>query len=262
MKLKILKTLFLVLLLLAGNKTFSQSAVFSDGEELIYDVYYSFINIGWAKFNTTRITGQKNLYRCEAVLKSNEALPFVTVDFYFLSEIEVMDNYIRPVKFTSKEYKDGKESVLNYNFKYDSSLVHIKKTGYEGSMEYEKTMPLNAVYQDGLSIFYYARFNFFSTKSVDVPVIINQDSSSIHINFNNSKTDVEISEADYDISSVYLDGMTNYEFVFGLTGEFSGWFSNDEERIPVKAKLKVKIGNVTLELKGWKRKGWNPPEFK
>jgi len=147
MKLKILKTLFLVLLLLAGNKTFSQSAVFSDGEELIYDVYYSFINIGWAKFNTTRITGQKNLYRCEAVLKSNEALPFVTVDFYFLSEIEVMDNYIRPVKFTSKEYKDGKESVLNYNFKYDSSLVHIKKTGYEGSMEYEKTMPLNAVYQ-------------------------------------------------------------------------------------------------------------------
>ena len=42
---KILKTLVLVLLLLAGDKTFSQSAVFSDGEELIYDVYYSFINI-------------------------------------------------------------------------------------------------------------------------------------------------------------------------------------------------------------------------
>jgi hypothetical protein len=179
-----------------------------------------------------------------------------------VSEIEVMDSYIKPLKFTSKEYKEGKESVLNYDFKYDSSRVYIKKTGYEGNLEYEKTMPLNAVYQDGLSIFYYARFNFFNTKSVDVPVIINQDSSSIHLNFNNSKTDVEISEADYDISSVYLDGMTNYEFVFGLTGEFSGWFTNDEARIPVKAKLKVKIGNVTLELKGWKRKGWNLPEYK
>jgi len=262
MNLKILKTLVLVLLLFAGDKTFSQSAVFSDGEELIYDVYYSFINIGWAKFNTTRITGHKNLYKCEAVLKSNEALPFVTVDYYFISEIEVFDNYIRPLKFTGKEFKDGGQSVLTYDFKYDSSKVYIKKIGFNGSVEYEKVMPLGEVYQDGLSIFYFARFNFFSTKSVDVPVLINQDSSSIHINFNNSKTGVDISEADYDISSVYLEGMTNYEFVFGLTGDFSGWFTNDEARIPVKAKLKVKIGSVTLELKAWKRKGWSLPEYK
>ncbi len=259
---KILKTLVLVLLLLTGDKTFSQTAVFSDGEELIYDVYYSFINIGWAKFNTTRITGYKNRYKCEAVLKSNEAMPFVKVDFYFISEIEVLDNYIRPLKFTSREFKDGKESILTYDFNYDAGNVYIKKTGYDGNPEYEKTMPVQSVFQDGLSIFYFARFNFFSSKSVDVPVLINQDSSSIHINFNTSKTDVDISEADYDVSSVYLEGMTNYQFVFGLTGDFAGWFTSDEARVPVKAKLKVKIGNVTLELKGWKRKGWNPPEFK
>jgi hypothetical protein len=262
MKIKILKTLVLVLLLATGDKTFSQSAVFSDGEELIYDVYYSFINIGWAKFNTSSIAGYKNRYMCEAVLKSNEALPFVTVDFYFVSEIEVVDNYIRPVKFTGKEFKDGQTSVLTYDFNYDISVVYIKKTGYDGNIEYEKNIPLHTVFQDGLSIFYFARYNFFSSKSIDVPVLINQDSSSIHINFNASKTDVDIAEADYDISSVYLDGNTEYEFVFGLTGDFSGWFTYDEARIPVKAKLKVKIGNVTLELKGWKRKGWNPPEYK
>ncbi len=261
MKLKILKTFVLVLLLLAGDKTFSQSRVFSDGEELIYDVYYSFINIGWAKFNTTRITGYKNRYMCEAVLKSNESLPFVSVDFYFLSEIEVLDNYIRPLKFVGKEFKGGKESTLSYDFKYESSSVYIKKTGYDGNQEFEKTIPIYSVYQDGLSIFYFARFNFFSNKTVDVPVLINQDSSIIHINFNTARTDVEISETDYDISSVYLDGNTNYEFVFGLTGDFSGWFTNDEARIPVKAKLKVKIGNITLELKAWKRKGWSPPEY-
>ena len=258
---KISKFFVIVLLLLGGNKTFSQSGVFSDGEELIYDVYYSFINIGWAKFNTTREIGKKNVYKCEAVLKSNEALPFVTVDFYFVSEIEVLDNYIRPLHFTSKEFKNGKASILIYDFHYDSSFVYIKKTGYEGQLEYEKRMPLTTVFQDGLSIFYFARFNFFSNKSVDVPVIINQDSSSIHINYNTSKTDVDIDEVDYDISSVHLEGNTQYQFVFGLTGDFSGWFSNDAARIPLKAKLKVKIGNITLELKGWKRQGWNPPQY-
>lgn len=255
------KFFIIVLLLLGSNKTFSQSGVFSDGEELIYDVYYSFINIGWAKFNTTRITGTKNVYKCEAVLKSNEALPFVTVDFYFVSEIEVMKNYIRPLKFTGKEFKDGRVSVLTYDFHYDSSYVYIKKTGYEGQIEYQMRRPLSAVFQDGLSIFYFARFNFFGNKSVDVPVLINQDSSSIHINYNTSKKDVDIDEVDYDISSVYLEGNTQYQFVFGLTGDFSGWFTNDAARIPVKAKLKVKIGNITLELKGWKRQGWNPPQF-
>ncbi len=258
---KIPRFIVLVLLLLSSNKTFSQSEVFSDGEELIYDVYYSFINIGWAKFNTTRITGSKNMYLCEAVLKSNEALPFVTVDFYFSSEIEVLDNIIRPVKFTSKEFKDGKASILTYDFHYDSSYVYIKKNGYDGQLEYEKRMPLTTVFQDGLSIFYFARFNFFSNKAVDVPVLINQDSSSIHINFNTAKTDADIGEVNYDISSVYLEGNTDYQFVFGLTGDFSGWFTKDAARIPVKAKLKVKIGNVTLELKGWKRKGWKPPEY-
>jgi Protein of unknown function (DUF3108) len=258
---KILKLFVMVLLLTVSNKTFSQSGVFSDGEELIYDVYYSFINIGWAKFNTTRVIGTKNRYMCQAVLKSNEALPFVTVDFNFTSEIEVLDNFVRPVKFISKEFRDGKVSIITYGFNYDSSSAYIKKIGFEGQTEYEERIPLYGVYQDGLSIFYFARFNFFSNKSVDVPVLINQDSSSIHINFNTAKTDIDIGEVNYDISSVYLDGSTNYKFVFGLTGDFSGWFTNDAARIPVKAKLKVKIGNVTLELKGWKRQGWNPPKY-
>lgn len=258
---KIFRILVLVLLLPVSDKTFSQSAVFADGEELIYDVYYSFINIGWAKFNTTRVVGSKNLFKCEAVLKSNEALPFVSVDYYFVSEIEVMDNYIRPVKFTGKEFHDGGSSTLIYNFNYDSSFVYIKKNGYNGQTEYEKRVPLTAVFQDGLSIFYYARYNFFSNKSVDVPALINQDSASIHINFNTEKTDAEIGPVSYDISSVYLEGNTNYQFVFGLSGDFSGWFTYDAARIPVKAKLKVKIGNVTLELVSWKRSGWSPPHF-
>ena len=57
-----------------------------------------------------------------------------------------------------------------------------------------------------------------------------------------------------------LDGSTDFISVFGLTGYFEGWFSNDEASIPIVAKMKVIIGNVTLKLKSWKRAGWNPPK--
>jgi hypothetical protein len=44
-----------------------------------------------------------------------------------------------------------------------------------------------------------------------------------------------------------------------LTGDFEGWFSNDEARVPILAKMKVILGSITIELMRWKRAGWTPP---
>jgi hypothetical protein len=58
---------------------------------------------------------------------------------------------------------------------------------------------------------------------------------------------------------VKFDGKLDFTGIFGLSGEFEGWFSNDEARVPILAKMKVLIGSVTIELMSWKRKGWAPP---
>jgi hypothetical protein len=72
MYLRSILTIFtLVLLLLINSRTFSQSEVLYDGEELYYEVDYSFINIGWAKFNTEKMPGKENFYTTRAKLKSN-----------------------------------------------------------------------------------------------------------------------------------------------------------------------------------------------
>jgi hypothetical protein len=252
---------FLVLFLFSGGRTFSQSAVLEDGEELYYEVYYSFINIGWAKFNTERVTGKSNRFICRAVLKSNDAMPFVDVNYEFISELELAEKIIRPHKFTAFEYKDNKKSILTCNFYYDSGYVSIKKTGYDGNTEFDKKIVSSTLFQDGLSIFYYARQNTGLNESKYVPVIMHVDTALMKINFSSQKTDIDIDPVDYDINSLHLDGFSYFTAVFGLTGEFEGWFSNDEARIPLKAKLQVKIGNITLELESWKRKGWLPPRF-
>lgn len=248
-------------MLLISNKTFSQITVFEDGEELYYEVYYSFINIGWVKFNTTKVIGKKDTYVCSCVLRSNDALPFASVNYEFKSQMEVKNNNLRPTHFESREFKDSKQSEITYIYNYDSGFVDIKKTGYNHETEYAKRVLLNSDFQEGLSIFYFARFNYFSRQKISVPVLINQDSANVNLEYDMNKTDISISDIEYDISSLHLEGSTGYELVFGLTGNFEGWFSNDNSRIPLKAKFKVKIGNVTLELKSWKRHNWTPPKY-
>src|SRR3990172_654865 len=253
--------IYLVLLSFTGSRTFSQTEVFEDGEELFYDIYYSFVNIGWAKFNTERVTGKSNVFICRSKLKSNDALPIVDVNYEFESEFEVNGLNIKPKKFTAYEYKDSKKSVVTYIFNYDSSLVTIKKTGFEGNIEADKVIKTSTVFQDGLSIFYYARLNASLNESKYIPVIMHVDTAMMRINFNNQKTDIDIDAVNYDINSVHIEGYSYFIAVFGLTGDFEGWFSNDNAKIPLKAKLQVKIGNVTLELNHWKRKNWSAPKY-
>ncbi len=251
----------LVLLLAINSRTFSQLEVFEDGEELYYEVSYGFVNIGWAKFNTERVAGKINYFITKAKLKSNSGLPFVNVDYEFTSEIEVKNNIVMPYKFTAYQFIDGKKVTITHVFNYDSNFIDLKKVGIEGNTEVEKRIKTSTIFQDGLSIFYYARFNAGKNFSTDVPVIMHVDTAAMKINFTANNTDVSISEVDYDIASTFVDGFSYFKAVFGLTGDFSGWFSADDAKVPIKAKLQVEIGNITLELKEWKRKGWQPPKY-
>ncbi len=253
--------LIIVLLLLISSRTFSQKEVFEDGEELYYEVNYSFINIGWTKFTTEKISGRENYYVTRAKLKSNSSLPLIDVDYDFISEIELKGGKIVPHKFTAYQYKDSKKLTVICEFHYDSNYIYIKKVNFDNVTEVDKRIYTSTLFQDGLSIFYYARYNSNKNESQNVPVIMHVDTALMKINFSGNKRSVEISETDYEISSVFLDGFSYFEAVFGLTGAFSGWFSNDAARIPLKAKLEVEIGSITLELKSWKRRAWQPPKY-
>ncbi len=253
--------LILVLLLITSSRTFSQSEVLFEGEELYYEVNYSFINIGWAKFNTEKVPGKENFFICRSKLKSNNSLPIVNVDYDFISEIELKDKKIITHRFTAYEYKDGKKSVLVCDFNNDSGFISFKKTGFDNNTEIDTKILTSTQFQDGLSIFYFARANTNKDQAEYVPVMMHTDTSLMKIDYSSKKTSVEISEADYDIASVYLEGFSYFKAVFGLTGDFSGWFSYDEARIPLIAKLQVEIGSITLELKSWKHGNWQPPRY-
>lgn len=232
------------------------------GEEITYVVKYLAFEIGeiTLKVQSAQVEGNDTIYSAIAYINSYNGIPFVDL------------HQIYETKFNSKQISryfkgsiiDNKDTTYTkYNFSPDKKSIHILK-GRESTGEIwtDSIAKYDRDYQDGLSLFYFARMRTAQKKTEHVPVFINEKYEKTYINFYNEIEDMDIDAVDYDIACVRLDGETEFRGIFGLTGYFEGWFSDDQYAVPIVAKMQVIIGSIKLELKSWKKKGWMPPKYK
>jgi hypothetical protein len=231
------------------------------GEELTYAASYSFIKLGEVRLSVKdkKNIGGRTIYSTIAYIDSYPGLPFVNIHQTYESSVssKQYSEFFRGIMREEEPY-----TYTDYYFDYNKKQIRVKKGRFNPAKVWTDSITsADTYYQDGLSIFYYARMNSGSGKSVDIPCFVSEKKVSTKINFYNEVTDVSIDAVDYDIECMRLDGETNFISIFGLTGYFEGWFTNDEASIPVVAKMNVIIGNIKLELVKWKREGWMPPRF-
>lgn len=229
------------------------------GEDLTYVVKFAFWRLGEVKL---KIVGEefingKRVLKAMAFMDSYEGLPFVTLHQVYESYI---DSTFFPVLFTGIMYRQD-TTYVTYSFS-DDSLINIKK-GYvnNNTVFFDSTAKVDNKYQDGLSIVYYSRYNFGKDTTLHIPSFVNERMETTTINFHTETEPVSIEAVEYEIDCLKLDGYTDFVSVYGLTGEFEGWFSNDKYCVPIIAKMNVIIGSVTLELKNWNSELWNPPRY-
>jgi hypothetical protein len=165
-------------------------------------------------------------------------------------------------RFLGRQKENGEWDFSRYNFDYPDKRVLIEVGTHDSVVAKRDTLALETAYHDGLSLFFYARAKLFSGLKVNVPTVIKEQKVSTYIDFKGERTSVDLDAVDYPVDVVRFDGNMEFVGIFGLTGGFEGWFSNDEARIPIQAKMKVLIGSVTMELMKWTRPGWNPPRAK
>jgi len=230
------------------------------GEDLTYIVKYAFLNLGEVRFRVLEKTKINNtsVYKTIAYIDSYPDLPFVSIHQIYESYI---DSTIFPLRFIAKIF--GEDTVLvKYEF-IGNSEVQMQKGKLNGTeLWFDSTAYTNHKMQDGLSILYFTRMNFGKQQSLSIPCIVNEKEESAELKFYNDPKPVEIDSVDYAINSIYLDGHTDFISVYGLTGYFEGWFSNDEFVVPIRAKMNVIIGSINLELIKWNEKLWTPPIYK
>lgn len=244
----------------------AQTSMFKVGEELSYRVSYAFFNLGTIRI---QVIEQKDIkgrsaYLTRAFIDSNPSLRWF-VDLHFLFE-SIVDKEIYSYSFLSVDStsKEIVSRLIRFDYEAKRALIDLSKKPVRGVSKLEKmdTVRINSFVQDGLSLFFYAREHVKQKKKVTVPTIIDDYGEvNTFINFMNKRTSAEIDALDYEVDVVEFDGRAEYVGIYGMTGGFRGWFSNDQARVPIRASMNVILGSVKIELERWDRSGWSPPRY-
>ncbi len=247
--------------LLSAIDSAAQDKTLYAGEELKYVVYYGFIQLGEVnlKLNTISENGNEQIVRASCEMRSYSGIPFVDLNSKFESDMIYKDGEIYSKEFRATDRKEDGIVEIRYSFMYDSGYVYVLKK-YKGVVEIDEKIKFdkNLKFQDGLSLFYQARLNSFKPESRLVPVFMNESETSVNYFFSTKPEEIDVEKFDKKVFCLKCSGTSNFVGVFGLTGEFAGWFSKDYARIPVSAQMNVMVGNINLELESYKRKDWQP----
>jgi hypothetical protein len=231
------------------------------GDEFTYIVKYAFLNLGELRIKVYEkdTVDEKIIYKSVVYIDSYEGLPFVDLHQVYESWF---DSSLQPIYFQAFMFYEEDTSYTKYYFKEDN-LVHILKGKFhEQKASLDTVVNLDCSYQDGLSVLYFTRFNTNRNESLIVPCLVNEDTASTIINYYYDREPVSIDAINYDVDCFKIDGETLFTGIFGLSGYFEGWFTNDAYRVPVAAELEVMIGHIRIELMDWNNNNWQPPELK
>ncbi|MBA4313491.1 MAG: hypothetical protein C0417_12780 [Chlorobiaceae bacterium] len=234
-------------------------SVFQVGEELVYNVSYASIDIGQVRVKQIEEIDKdgNKLYKAIAYIDSYKGIPFVDLHAVFQSLIH-SNGYT--TWFNARDKQDDSWKSTIYNFDYQNHSMYLEEGIWKsGKIDKRDTVQIDTLHQDGLSLFYSSRKHLFDQKRVLIPVVVNEKKFTTTIDFLGKRTQEEIDAVKYPVDLIYFEGETGFVGIFGLTGGFEGWFSNDAARIPVIAKMKAIIGKIRIELMSWNRQGWFPP---
>lgn len=220
----------------------------------------------WLKTLQTKVKPDEVRYSAAVFIDSYQGIPFADVHAIDYAE---MDTAFNSRGFSSVEKRNNEWLVMNYHYLLHESLLVVEETWQKDlqSPPYKPskfdTLKLrHSRVQDGLSLVYFARENVRRKDTIRVPTIVYSKVGSTTFFFSGKREAVEINNHEAPLSTILLEGKAEFVGIFGLTGDFQGWFSDDVARVPIKAKMKVILGWVTIELIEWDRPGWRPPVWR
>ncbi len=252
------KSIIIVLMLimaavfnLKAQDMHQKAETFIKGEFLQYKVSYMFIRVGTLRIHNegyTEIYGHKGNY-VKFYVDSNPSIPFVTIhDIY---ETIMTDDY-EPVYFLAHEDKGDYILKTVYDFFYDENYIHIYeakiyKKDNRLEVTADSTTSMHNVYRDAVSLLFYARdFSSIKIKNQDVYTIAYSRKEKCF--FDNSGVEETVKLRGEKFDAWFLDGNVKFIGIAGVKDGFSGWFSRDSRRIPLRAKMKAFFGSVVIEL--------------
>lgn len=231
------------------------------GEELYYNVTYGGLDIGQLHFTVVAKGGTKNdaYVVARGLIDSYKGVPFVNVHTVY--EDHITDGLFSEW-FFSRTKRDNRWFTSTYRFDYTKGMLYIDRGLWKSDHPSRSdTIRIDTLYQDGLSLLYFARKSMIPGTQYRIPSYVSEKKGYTTLDILKEREHETIDAVSYPVDLIHCKGEAGFIGVFGFSGDFDGWFSNDAAHIPVIAKLKVLIGNIRIELMKWKHPGWNPPRY-
>jgi len=234
-----------------------ENSVISEGEYLVYEVSWTVFKLG-----TIRLWTHGD-YTAEAYVDSYEGLPIVDLHSIHYTK---MDSCFYSLASHSVEKHDDEWQGQEYRYDTARRCIYVEEICKKDlrSPPYKRetrdsVQLATKSFLDGVSIAFFPRGFLHAKRTLTIPTVLYGKLGETTFRFSEKPTTESIDADPQPVRVITVTGSTSAEGIYGMSGDFTGWFSDDEAGVPIKGKLQVLIGSVTVELIQWTRKGWTLP---
>lgn len=217
-----------------------------------YSVQYGFFRLGtidvWIEKDSLYKGQRTHLLR--TVIRSNPAIPFVgNEENHYSSLMVATDTLPHSMIFWTDNVDEEIYRETEYIFDRERDSVYTFE-----EHEPVNTIELEEPASSGHIMFYLSRLFPGADTSFRVPVYIEHEKGFLRAGGNNRVEKREYKAFEQPIPTYKLTGYANVDGPFGFSGHFTSFFSTDDLRVPLEARVKVWIGSVTVKLINYERR--------
>jgi tetratricopeptide (TPR) repeat protein len=131
-----------------------------------------------------------------------------------------------------------------YDLDFDAGSMRARGY-YKQGLIFSDDIPIAQQLFDGISLLYAARRQVLENNYNPVLTIIDEEAHRTIIG-NNGPGKMKVMKK--SIPVVKIHGTADYKGIAGLTGEFWGVFTADDEALPVSARFQISVGSIRIQL--------------
>ncbi len=221
-------------------------------ERLTYEVRYGFLRLGDVHVYLKRDTVHRDTPAVHMVTEmvSNRRIPLVGHrEVHYHNFMAINDSIPFGLRFWQNSIHNNQMERYLFDFDYEAGVVYSFEDG-----EPLDTLDLDQPSDGGPAVMYYSRLFAGTDQTRHYPIFIDNEQSEIQMNFS-SETVSYSSPAfpDERIRAYIMDGYAGFDGPFGFSGNFAGFFKDDEMRIPLEARVSIWVGSVRVRLTEYER---------